>query len=279
MPTSFDTPSGINVSCFECVIARATSAINIKTIVLTLEFLGVRSITACVGSADSAENFTRWYTRIRRTVVHIDVGTNEFALFHRAMQTVFRHAGAHSADANTGVDGIVSRSTRPASTIFPDRSKRSVAIRNQYSNKFLKAATASKPGPPMVMLSLSQSITISSRSSIPSTSQPSSVGDQSVRHPSDAWSFEPHDTGLAPPLSDGGSEPPISNTRVSTVEQGNRAFDNKLREAVWLLADEFSDSPTLLRGFHVAKLNRERVTALTLEALMQRRMSPASTVV
>ena len=129
----------------------------------------------------------------------------------------------------------------------------------------------------MVKLSLSQSSTISARSSIPSTSQPSLVGDQSARRPSDLGSFEPHDTGLAPPLSDDGSESPISNTRVSAVEQGDRAFDNKLREAAWLLAEEFSDYPTLLRGFHVAKLNRERVTALTLEALMQRRKLPAST--
>ena len=204
MPTLVDTPSGINVSCFECVIARATSSINIKTIVRALEFLGVRSITACVGSADSADNFTRRYTRILRTVVHIDVRTNGFTLFHRAMQTVFLLARARSADANTGVAGIASRSTRRDSAIFPDRLKRSISIRLACANKFPKAATASKPGSPRVKLSLSQSSTISSRSSIPSTSQPALVGDQSVRHPSDAWSLEPHDTGLAPPLSDDG---------------------------------------------------------------------------
>ena len=54
-------------------------------------------------------------------------------------------------------------------------------------------------------------------------------------------------------------------------------FDSKLREAVWILAEEFSNTPSLLRGFYEAKLNKERVIALTIEALMQRCKSPAST--
>ena len=60
-------------SHFERIIARASSTVNIKTIVFTFEFLGIRSVLACAGTADSAEGFTRWYTRILRTVVHIDV--------------------------------------------------------------------------------------------------------------------------------------------------------------------------------------------------------------
>ena len=49
--------------------------------VLTLEFLGIRSIGACVGAAESTEGFTRWYTKLLRTVVHIDVSSEDFSLF------------------------------------------------------------------------------------------------------------------------------------------------------------------------------------------------------
>ena len=83
------TPSGTSPLCFECVIARVSSAINIKAIVLTFEFLGVRSITACAGSATSIEGFTRWYSRLLRTVVHIDTKDDSFRLFHRAMESIF----------------------------------------------------------------------------------------------------------------------------------------------------------------------------------------------
>ena len=85
---------------FECIITRATSAGDIKTMELTPKFLWARSIFACAGAADSPYGFTRWYTRILRTVVHIDVRTNEFAIFHRAMQAIYRLAKAHISDAN-----------------------------------------------------------------------------------------------------------------------------------------------------------------------------------
>ena len=49
-------------------------------------------------------------------------------------------------------------------------------------------------------------------------------------------------------------------------------FDNGLLQAAWLLAEEFSNTPTLLLGFY-----EERIIALTLEPLTQRCKSPAST--
>ena len=52
--------------------------------------------------------------------------------------------------------------------------------------------------------------------------------------------------------------------------------DRKLRQAAWLIAEEFSDASTLLRGLRDAKLDKERITALTIEAMMQRRKSPSS---
>ena len=57
---------------------------------------------------------------------------------------------------------------------------------------------------------------------------------------------------------------------MSAVNQGNRTFDIKLREADWILAGEFSYCATLLKGRREAKLNRDRPTALTLESLTRR---------
>ena len=227
-----------------------------------------------MGAADSVEGFTRWYTRLLRAVVHIDVKTDEFNLFHNAMQSVYRLAMAHSADSPRGVNDFGSRSARPASSMLHDRVKRSCAIRQICSNKLPKRKSS---GPPRVELSLSQSSTVSSRSSFPSASQPSLVVSQGAQHLSDTGSVESLGIRMAPPQSDDECEPLISNARVSTFDQSNRVFDSKLREAIWLLAEEFSETSTLLRGFHDAKLNRERIAALTLEAVMQRRKSPAST--
>ena len=227
-----------------------------------------------MGSADSANGFTRWYKRLLRTVVHIDVETDEFTLFHHAMQSAYRLARAHSADATKGATDFASRPKRPASSVLHDRVKRACAVRQICSNKIPRRKT---PGSPSAKLSLSQSSTFSSVTSLPSASQPSLVSLRCAQHPYDAGPIESRSIGLTPPLPDDERESPFSNTRVSTVGHGNSVFDSKLREAIWLLAEEFSDSPTLLRGFHDAKLNRERITALTLEAVMQRCKSPAST--
>ena len=45
---------------------------------------------------------------------------------------------------------------------------------------------------------------------------------------------------------------------------------------MWPLAEEFSDSTSLLKGLHTAKLDEERITILTIESLMRRRKSPAT---
>ena len=70
--------------------------------------------------------------------------------------------------------------------------------------------------------------------------------------------------------------PHTSHAQLSTLDSSKQAFDLKLRQAVWLLADGFSDTSTLSRGFRDAKLNKERITALAIDALMRRCKSPAS---
>ena len=79
------------------------------------------------------------------------------------------------------------------------------------------------------------------------------------------------------PPSDDGSLPPASRSQVTAPDGAKQVFDSGLRPAVWLLAEEFSNTSTLLQGFYQAKLNKERIIVLTLEALMQRCKSPAST--
>ena len=80
----------------------------------------------------------------------------------------------------------------------------------------------------------------------------------------------------APPPSDDGSDSPAPGARLSMVGATSRPFGTKLRQAVWLLSEEFSNTSTLLRGFYEAELNKEMATALTLEALTQRCKLPAS---
>ena len=56
-----------------------------------------------------------------------------------------------------------------------------------------------------------------------------------------------------------------------------QAFGPQLDQAVWLLTEEFPNTPSLLLGFYEAKLSMGRIVALTIEALMQRCESPAPT--
>ena len=131
--------------------------------VLPLEFLGIRSILACVGEADSAEWYTRWYSRILRTVSHIDVKDDQFILFHRARRNIYRLAKSHSASAVRGDSDCASRCTWPASSVFHDRLKRAVPISKTFKPKHATAGTRPTTSSPRVKLSLSQSSTPSSR--------------------------------------------------------------------------------------------------------------------
>ena len=106
-------PVGYQPLCFECAIARLSSAVNIKEVALTFEFLGVRSINACAGSSTSLEDFARRYSRLLRTVVHIDTKDDSFRLFHRATQAIFRLSTSH-ANTIPGPERI-DRPTRPSS--------------------------------------------------------------------------------------------------------------------------------------------------------------------
>ena len=69
----------------------------------------------------------------------------------------------------------------------------------------------------------------------------------------------------------------MSHSQATAIGGAAQGFDSKLREVVWLLDGEFPDSSSLTHGFHKTNLNKERIITPTLEALMQRRKSPAST--
>ena len=155
-------PVGYQPLCFECVIARVSSAVNVKAIVLTFEFLGVRSITACAGSATSIEGFTRRYPRLLSTVVHIDTKDDSFCSLHRAMLAIFRLS---TSNVNaTPCPEWIDRSTRPSSSVYSDRLKRQIAVRGAPSSKSSKAGASPEPNSPRVKLSMSQFGTTSNTS-------------------------------------------------------------------------------------------------------------------
>ena len=222
-----------------------------------------------MGSADSVEGFTRWYSRILRAVVHIDASDDSFILFHRARKAVFRLSNSH-ANSSTRSEWV-DRPTRPASSVYSDRLKRPIAVREVSTSKSAKAGASSKASSPRVKLSLSQPSTgplgSSQRNVTRSSSQESKLA---LTQPTRS-EFE------LPPLSDDGSVSPVSRSQATAIEGAKQGFDSTLREAVWLLDGEFPNTSTLLQGFYKTNLNKERIFALTLEALMQRCKSPAST--
>ena len=230
-----------------------------------------------MGAADSVEGYTRWYGRLLRAVVHIDVKVGQFILFHRATQTIYRSAKAHDAGAVRGDSDCVSRPTRPAPSVYRDRLKRTISISQSYTTKHAQASSRSSASSPKVQLSPSQSSTPSSRASPQASSfTPSYQGVHLDPFPSIAARNDHDHSAYVPPPPDDGSESPLSNAQLSTLDSRKQAFDPKIRQALWLLAEEFSGSSTLLRGFRDAKLNKERIASLTLEALAHRRKSPAA---
>ena len=198
--------------------------------VLTLEFLGIRPIRACAGEADSDEGYTRWYSRILRTVVYIDVRDDSFILLHRAMQTIYRLAKSHDVGAVRGESVCVSRSKRHASSLHHDRLERTISIRQSYTSKRAKASNRSSDSSPMVKLSLSQASTPSARASPRSAAfVPSYQGvvldpflpteDRGDRDPS----------AYIHPPSDGGGESPASRAQISAMDPSKPALGQKIR--------------------------------------------------
>ena len=58
------------------------------------------------------------------------------------------------------------------------------------------------------------------------------------------------------PPSDDGGESPAPRAQLPTMDSSKPAFDQKLRQDVWLLAGEFPDTSALLRGARDSKLNK-----------------------
>ena len=94
-------PRSVAFGCqFERIIALAKSAVDIETMAMALDLIGIRTTIACAGSEDTAGCFTRWYSKILRTVVHIDVRTNENTLFRSVMHAIYRLSNAHLTEEN-----------------------------------------------------------------------------------------------------------------------------------------------------------------------------------
>ena len=246
--------------------------------VSTLESLGVRSINACVGAAEPFEAFTRRCAKIIRAVVHIDVEDVQFVLFHRAMQSIYRIAKSHSAVAGLSESDRVSRSTRPAFAVLHDRLKRTISVRQSLVSKHAAAGHLSGDSFPKIRISLSQasapSSCVSFRYDVP---LPTYKGVRMDPIPPLAARSGFHPAEFPHPPPDGGSESPASRAQLPTMDSSRPAFGVKLKQAAWLLSEEFPNTSALLCGFRDAKLNKERIAILTLDAIMQRCKYPAST--
>ena len=91
---------------------------------------------------------------------------DDFILFHRAMKTIYRLAKSHAAVAVRDDTVCISRSTRPASSVHRDRSKRMISPRHSRIPKLARAGRRSSDSSQRVELSLSQSISPTSRASL-----------------------------------------------------------------------------------------------------------------
>ena len=161
--------------------------------------------------------------------------------------------------------------------MFHERLKRTISARQSLANIRANSGTLSDVSSPKVKLSFSQSSTPSSLAA------PHSVGLVPAYRGVVLDPFLPieargdHDpSAYIPPPPDDGGESPASRAQLSAMDSGKPDFGQRPRQASWPLAEEFPDTPKLLRGIHDAKLNKGRITALTLDALMRRCKSPAS---
>ena len=69
--------------------------------------------------------------------MHIDTSDDSFILFRRAMKSVSRLSKTRSEASVRG--DWMDRPTRPASSVFHDRLKRSIAVREITTSKLAKA--------------------------------------------------------------------------------------------------------------------------------------------
>ena len=167
-----------------------------------------------MGAADSVEGYTRWYGRLLRAVVHIDVKVGQFILFHRATQTIYRSAKAHDAGAVRGDSDCVSRPTRHAASAYRDRLKRTIPIRQSYTTKHAKASSRSSASSQKVELSLIQSSAPSPRASPKASGfTPAYQGVHLGPFPSIEARNDRDHRAYVPPPPDDGSEAPLSNTQ------------------------------------------------------------------
>ena len=187
-----------------------------------------------MGAAESSDGFTRWYSRILRTIVHIDVKDDQFILFHRAMQNIYRLAKSHDAVAGRDESDRVSRSTRPASSVIQDRLGRTISVRQSMVGKHAKAGHLPDDRSANVRLSLSHSGATSSRASPPyDVPFPTYQGVKRDPIPPTVAQNDHQPSAHIPPPPDDGIGDPASRAQLSTLDSSKPAFALKLRQAAW----------------------------------------------
>ena len=113
---------------FECIIMRAAYPYPPAGVILSLDILGLRSVTGCANAAPEVRAFAFWYTTRLNLLLHLDVHPVEFGTFRDSLNRVFMLAQDTERSAQTPVRNLVIDSvTRPTSASFRDRCARNVA--------------------------------------------------------------------------------------------------------------------------------------------------------
>ena len=74
---------------FECVITRASPPCNPIAVVLSMNLLGAKSISACSRTSRTLGSFDRRYAERLNALLRPDVGPQEFSLFQGGMDRCY----------------------------------------------------------------------------------------------------------------------------------------------------------------------------------------------
>ena len=75
----------------ECVITRAAPPCNPIAVALSLNLIGIKSITSCARAGRDVVGFCKWYTKRLNAIIHLDVGPTQFQQFRNGMDRTYNN--------------------------------------------------------------------------------------------------------------------------------------------------------------------------------------------
>ena len=227
---------------------------------------------------DRAEReFTRLYSKSLLPNLHLDVNPVAFGPPHREMGKICNLARAvANAGSATYPYWSVDRANRPASIVHSDRLTRACAARSAPPSSHIGSRSSvsrqASKSPRMAM-------TISFRSSFAdSRPYPAFQGVRLGHIPAIVPQFAP------PPITDDEDDLDLGEEHAESAfpmtptpvgKSGKRVFVLVLKDQVWGLASNFSETSGLLIALRKAGSSRERIVILTIEAVMKQCESAA----